>query len=92
MLLIDTPGMYDEVRQHLKDMLEVGEIRPSSSPWALLVILVCKKDGKLWFCIDLHSLKEMTIKDAYSILQIQDTLDCVWGAVWFTSLDLMSGY
>ena len=42
-----SPSMYEEIRKHLKEMLETGAIWPSHSPWASLVILVCKKDGKL---------------------------------------------
>ena len=51
------PGMYDEVKVHIQEMLEVGVIRPSNSPWASAVVLVQKKDGKLWFCIDLQKTK-----------------------------------
>ena len=50
------PGMYDEVKVHIQEMLDVGAIRPSNSPWASAVVLVQKKDGKLWFCIDLQKL------------------------------------
>ena len=39
--------MYDEMKAHIQEMLDVGAIRPSNSPWASAVILVCKKDGKL---------------------------------------------
>ena len=41
------PGMYDEVKVHIQEMLDVGTIRPSNSPWASAVILVHKKVGKL---------------------------------------------
>ena len=41
------PGMYDEVKVHIQEMLDIGAIRPSNSPWASAVVLVCKKDGKL---------------------------------------------
>ena len=37
------PGMYDEVKVHIQEMLDVGTIRPSNSPWASAVILVQKK-------------------------------------------------
>ena len=47
------PGMYEEVKVHMQEMLDVGAIRPSNSPWASAVVLVRKKDGKLWFCINL---------------------------------------
>ena len=40
------PGMYDEVKVHIQEMLDVGAIRSSNSPWASAVILVHKKDGK----------------------------------------------
>ena len=40
------PSMYEKVREHLKEMLEIGAIWPSHSPWASLVVLVCKKDDK----------------------------------------------
>ena len=51
-----------------------------------------KKDGSLRFCIDLRKLNAHTIKDAYSLPRIDETLDCFGGATIFTSLDLKSGY
>ena len=41
------PGMYNEVKAHIHEMLDVGAIQPSNSPWASAVVLVWKKDGKL---------------------------------------------
>ena len=55
-------------------------------------MLVCKKDGSLWFCIDLRKLNNQTIKDAQSVPRIEDSLDCLDGTTIFTSLDLQSGY
>ena len=46
------PPMVEEVRNHLKEMLESGAIRPSQSAWCNAVVLVRKKDGSLHFCID----------------------------------------
>ena len=86
------PHQYEEVRKHLKEMLDVGAIRRSNSPWASPVVLVRKKDGSLRFCIDLRKLNARTIKDAYSLPRIEDTLDSLNGACIFTSLDLKSGY
>ena len=86
------PHLFDEVKNHLKEMLEVGAIRKSSSPWASAIVLVRKKDGSLRFCIDLCKLNAQTIKDAYSLPRIDETLDCLGGATIFTSLDLRSGY
>ena len=86
------PHQYDEVRKHLKEMLEIGAIRKFNSPWAGAVVLVRKKDGSLRFCINLRKLNAHTIKDAYSLPRIDETLDCLGGSVIFTSLDLKSGY
>ena len=86
------PSMYEEVREDLQEMLEIGAIQPSHRPWASPVILGYKKDGKLWFCIDLRKLNADTIKDLYSLPHIEDTLDSLNGAVWFMVLDLKFGY
>ena len=66
--------MYQEVHDHLKEMLEIGVIWQSHSPWASLVVLVWRKDGKLWFCIDLLKLNAVTVKDSYSLPGMEDTL------------------
>ena len=86
------PHQYDEVKKHLKEMLEIGAIRKSQSPWASAVVLVRKKDGALRFCIDLRRLNARTIKDAQTLPRIEDSLDSLNGSVIFTSLDLKSGY
>ena len=56
------------------------------------MVLVRKKDGGLRFCIDLRKLNNRTVKDGYSLPRIEDTPDCLHGAVWFSTLDLKSGY
>ena len=86
------PHQFKEVRRHLKEMEEIGAIRRSNSPWASPVVLVKKKDGSLHFCIDLRKLNARTIKDAYSLPRIKESLDCLNGASIFTFLDLKSGY
>ena len=83
---------FDEVKNHLKEMIQVGAIRHSNSTWASAIVLVRKKDGSLQFCIDLCHLNARTIKDAYSLPRIDETLGCLGGASIFTSLDLKSGY
>ena len=73
-------------------MLKIGAIRKSVSPWASAMVLVRKKDRSLQFCINLRKLNNRTIKDAYSLPRIEDSLDCLDGAQIFTSLDLKVGY
>ena len=86
------PHQYEEVKKPLQKMLEIGPIYRSTSSWASPIILVCKKDGGLWFCIDLRKVNNKTIKDGHSLTRIEDLLDCLDGATIFTSLDLQSGY
>ena len=84
--------MYDEVKTHLQEMLDLGAIRPSNSPWASAIVLVRKKDGRLRFCIDLWKLNNRTVKDAYSLPRIESILDSLGGAQIFSTLDLKAGY
>ena len=86
------PQMYDEVKAHIQEMLNLGAIRPSSSPWASAIVLVRKKDGRLRFCIDLRRLNNRTIKDAYSLPKTESILDSLIGAQIFSTLDLKAGY
>ena len=86
------PHQYDEVHKHLREMLEIGAIRKSNSPWASPLVVVRKKDGSLRFCIDLCQLNARTVKDAYSLPRIKDALDSLDGTCIFTSLDLKSGF
>ena len=74
------PHLFEEVKQHLQEMEEVGAIRKGFSPWASAVVLVQKKDGGLTLCINRRKLNNRTIKDGYSLPRIDDTLDCLHGA------------
>ena len=73
-------------------MLEAGAIIPSNSPWCNAVVLVCKKDGGLHFCIDFRKMNAKTKKDSYLLLCIQETLNSLVGARVFSTLDLKSGF
>ena len=76
----------------LKDMLKADVIERSASPWASGVVLVQKKDGSVRFCVDYRKLNDITVKDAYPLPRIDETLDHLSGARWFSTLDLSSGY
>ena len=84
--------MVEEVRSHLKEMLESGAIRPSQSAWCNAVVLVRKKDRGLHFCIDFHHLNACMKKDSYPLPQIQEALESLVDAGHFSCLDLKSGF
>lgn len=86
------PTLYAELKSLLKNMLEGGVIRESSSPWAAPIVLVKKKDGSWRFCADYRKLNAVTHKDAYPLPRIEESLTSLKGAQWYSTLDLASGY
>ena len=82
----------NEVDRQVDDMLKRGIIEHSNSPWAAGVVLVRKKDNTLWFCVDYRDLNAVTLKNAYPLPKIDETLDTLSGASWFSTLDLRCGY
>ena len=85
-------GLIGEVREHLNQMLDCGAIKPSNSPWSNAVVLVRKKDGSLRFCIDFRRLNARTKKDAFPLPRVQESLDCLRGCAWFSTMDCISGF
>jgi len=73
-------------------MLAKNIIQPSTSPWASPVIIVRKKDCSARFCVDYRKLNNITRKNALLLARIDETLDTLSGAQWFSTLDLISGY
>ena len=86
------PPQLDEVREHLKLMLDAGVIWPSNSPWCYAVVLVRKKDGLLRFCIDFRKLNSLTVKDSHVLPRICETLESLAGAAHFLTFDMNSGF
>ena len=86
------PPLVEEVQEHLQEMLDGGTIRPSQSPWCNAEVLVHKKDGGLQFCIDFCRLNSRTKKDAYLLPQMQETMESMVGARFFSIMDLKSGF
>ena len=86
------PPLVEDVRQHIQEMLDGGAIHPSQSPWCNAVVLVRKKDGSLRFCIDFRHLNAKTKKDSYPLPQMQETMESMVGAWYFSCMDLKSGF
>ena len=84
------PPQLDEVREHLKLMLDAGVVRPSNSPWCNAVVLVRKKDGSLH--IDFRRLNALTVKDSHSLPHICETLESLAGGAHYSTFDLNLGF
>jgi hypothetical protein len=86
------PNELVELKTQLKDLLEKGFIRPSSSPWGCTTIFVKKKDQTLRMCVDYRPVNEVTTKNKYPLPQIDILFDQLTGARVFSKIDLRSGY
>lgn len=80
------------VNNQVQEMLKHNIIRPSKSPWASPVVLVKKKDQTWRFCVDYRKLNAVTKKNNYPLPLIDDLLNSLGNAKYFSSLDLFSGY
>jgi hypothetical protein len=81
-----------ELKEHIKELLEKGFIRPSSSPGGAPVIFESKKDGTQRLCVDYRALIKVTIKNKYPLPRIDDLFDQLHGACVFSKIDLRSEY
>ncbi|KAG1393183.1 hypothetical protein G6F60_011646 [Rhizopus arrhizus] len=87
-----SPLELDELRRQLKELLTLGFIRPSSSPWGAPVLFVRKKDGTLRMCIDYRAVNALTRRLNTPLPRIDECLERLGGARYFSSIDLKSGY
>lgn len=87
-----SPQQKSEIEKQVWHMLKLGVIQHSASSFASLVLLVKKKDGTWRFCVDFRHLNAITIKNKHPLPIVDELLDELAGAQWFTKLDFRSGY
>ncbi|CAM5157383.1 unnamed protein product [Eretmochelys imbricata] len=87
-----TGKTVQDLEREVRDMLALGVIQPSASPWASPVVLVPKKDGSVRFSVDYRKLNAITVSDAYPMPRPDELLDKLGGARYLTTMDLTKGY
>ncbi|KAL8108014.1 hypothetical protein AgCh_024440 [Apium graveolens] len=86
------PLEMKELAIQLQELLDKGMIRPSVSLWGAPVLFVKKKDGSMRLCIDYRELNKLSIKNRYPLPRIDDLFDQLKDAVYFSKIDLRTGY
>ena len=84
--------LQSEVRKCLDNWLKQGIIRPSKSPYTSQVVIVRKKTGEIRLCVDFRKLNAISIRDSFPLPRVEEALQAVQAAVWFSSFDLAQGY
>ena len=81
-----------EVEEQVAQLVQKGMVEPTDGSWSSPVVLVRKKDQSWRLCVDYRRLNAVTRKDAYPLPRIDDSLDALSGSIYFSTLDLISGY
>ena len=81
-----------ELRKQLNELMDLGLIQESCSPWGAPVLFVKKKDNSMRLCIDYRELNKVTIRNKYPFPRIEDLFDQLRRAKVFYKIDLRSGY
>jgi hypothetical protein len=82
----------DEIKHHIQELLQKGNIKPSSSPCGSPIVLVQKKYGTWWLYIGYRALNKITVRNWCPITRIEDLLDQLKGEKFFNKIDLKSGH
>ena len=86
------PRWKEEVKGQIDQLLELGIIRPSTSPWSSSVVLASKKDGGVRTCVDYRAVNAVTEPDPYQMPLIEEILDMLASARFISKIDLTKGF
>ena len=86
------PRTRELIKPQVDRMLKLEVIEPSQSEWASPVVLIPKPDGSPRFCIDYRQLNQRTVRDSYPLPRMDDCLDSLGDAQFFSTLDCNAGY
>lgn len=86
------PLKMQAIKKEIDDMLSLGVIRESSSPWSSPILLVDKPDGSVRFCVDYRKVNAVSNLDSFPIPRIEDLVERVAGAKFISKLDISKAY
>ena len=84
--------LQSEVRKCLDNWLKQGIIHPSKSQYTSQVVIVRKKTGEIRLCVDFRKLNAISIRDSFPLSLVEEALQAIQAAVWFSSFDLAQSY
>ena len=86
------PRWMDDIRKQIDQLVDLGIVRPSTSPWSSSVVPVKKKDGGVRICVDFRAVNSVTSPDPYQMPRIEEILDMLSEARFMSKIDLTKGF